>query len=93
MQIQRFKIGTMPILLATLILACSSGCGSVPWRKKETTQSAEYQAYLDQAVTNPAYSRSYRTSAVDGQTLPPPIISPSDQVAETSGGCNDGCCH
>lgn len=89
----RKLIGTTPLLLAILILASSVGCSSLPWRSKKPSETAEYQAYMDQAVSNPAYEPSYQTTAVDGSTLPPPVVNSAGRVADSGGGCNDGCCH
>ena len=86
-------IGTTPLLLAISILVSSAGCSSLPWRSKKPPVTAEYEAYIDQAVSNPTFEPSYQTTAVDGSTLPPPVVSPSDRVADAGGGCNDGCCH
>ena len=86
-------IGTRPLLPAILILASSVGCSSLPWRSKKPSETAEYQAYMDQAVSNPAYEPSYQTTAVDGSTLPPPVVNSAGRVADSGGGCNDGCCH
>ncbi len=86
-------IRTTPLLLAVAMLASSAGCSTLPWRSKKPVETADYQAYLDQSVSNASYEPSYQTTAVDGSTLPPPIVSPSDRVADAGGGCNDGCCH
>ncbi len=89
----RTSINIAPLLLATAILGSSVGCASLPWRAKKPQESAEYQTYMDQADTNPTYDQSYQSTAVNGGALPPPVVSPSDRVANASSDCKDGCCH
>jgi hypothetical protein len=85
---------TIPLMLVIPILALSTGCSSWPWRSKKVAETAEYEDYLDQATSNTIADSPYRTTVIDGSTLPPPIVSPSNRVAEAEDGdCKDGCCH
>ena len=84
--------------VSAITIVCSGGgCAQPPWRKKHIVESAEREAYLEQAVADFRYGNSNVPLDNLEPALRPTVAglapsSGSGRLAKAVSGCNDACC-